>query len=147
MSRKETIIDIQDREQLLTFKIREMPASKLESWIMRSLLLLTASNVQVPAGSDANAAGAFLLEHGLTALGNVEFEKAQPLLDDLLSCCSRVVENIEERCTPQSVDAYILDVKTLFRLRMEAFKLNLGFLLPDGVMPPHSPERDSAAVQ
>lgn len=131
MARKEIIVDIQDRDQLLTFKIREMPATRLESWIIRALLLVAGSGAQVPDGSDIKAAGAFLAEKGLIALGNIDFDKARPLLDDLLGCCSRVIERVEERCTPESVDAYILDVKTLFQLRMEAIKLNLGFLGPE----------------
>lgn len=131
MARKESIITIQDRDQELTFKIREMSATKLESWIIRALLLVAGSGAQVPDGSDIKAAGAFLAEKGLTALGNIDFEKALPLLDELLGCCARVVEKVEERCTPESVDNYILDVTTLFKLRMEAIKLNLGFLGPE----------------
>lgn len=132
MARKESIITIQDRDQELTFKIREMSATKLESWIIRALLLVAGSGLQVPDGSDIREAGVFLAENGLMALSNVDFEKAQPLLDELLGCCSRVVEKVEERCTPDSVDNYILDVKTLFTLRLEAIKLNLGFLQPEG---------------
>jgi len=127
MARKEIILEIQDREQTLTFRIREMPASKLESWIIRAVLLVAGSGAEVPAGADLKAVGLFLQSKGLTALGNVDFEKSRPLLDELLSCCSRVIERVEERCTPESVDAYIEDVKTLFTLRMEALKLNLGF--------------------
>jgi len=131
MARKEITIDIQDRDQTLTFRVREMPATKLESWIIRALVLVAGSGARVPGGADIKAAGAFLAEKGLAALGNVDFEKAKPLLDELLGCCSRVIERMEERCTPESVDAYILDVATLFRLRMEALKLNLGFLGPE----------------
>ena len=133
MARKENIITLQDREQELTFKIREMSATKLESWIIRALLLIAGSGARVPEGADLKAAGAYLAEKGLASLGNIEFEKAKPLLDELLGCCSRVIERVEERCTPDSVDAYILDVTTLFRLRLEALKLNLGFLGPEAV--------------
>jgi hypothetical protein len=42
-----------------------------------------------------------------------------------------VIDQVEERCTSETVDAYILDVKTLFTLRMEAIKLNLVFLSPE----------------
>ena len=143
MARKEIIIDVQDREQKLTFKIREMPATRLESWIIRALLLVAGSGAQVPDGADIKAAGAFLAEKGLAALGNLDFDKAEPLLDELLGCCSRVVEKVEERCTPESVDAYIMDVTTLFKLRMEAIKLNLGFLGPEAERLSGSPEKPS----
>lgn len=144
MARKEITVDIQDRDQLLTFKIKEMPATKLESWIIRALLLVAGSGAQVPDGSDIKAAGAFLAEKGLAALGNIDFEKARPLLDELLGCCSRVVEKVEERCTADSVDAYIFDVKTLFTLRMEAIKLNLGFFVPEAERLSGSPEKPSS---
>ncbi len=132
MARKEITLDIRDREQLLTFKIREMPATRLESWLLRATLLLGAGGVQAPQDADPQTAGAHLAAQGLSGLGRIEYAKAQPLLDELLGCCSRVVERVEERCTPESVDAYILDVKTLFTLRAEAFKLNLGFPRPEG---------------
>jgi hypothetical protein len=132
MARKEIVIDIQDREQLLTFKIREMSATRLEDWISRALLLLGGSAAGRANGTDVYTAGSFLLNKGLTALAGLDYEKARPLLDELLGCCSRMVERVEERCTRDSADAYILDVKTLFRLRMEAARLNLGFLPPEG---------------
>ena len=131
MARKEKIITIQDREQELTFKIREMSATRLESWIIRTLLLVAASGAEVGVNTDIGKAGEYLAEHGLAALGHVEFEKAEPLLDELLGCCSRMVENVEERCTPQSMDGYVQDVATLFRLKLEAIKLNLGFIKPE----------------
>ena len=153
MARKEIIIDIQDRDQLLTFKVKEMPATKLESWIIRALLLVAGSGTHVPDGADIRAAGAYLAENGLAALGGIDFDQAKPLLDELLGCCSRVVEKVEERCTPESVDAYIMDVTTLFRLRMEAIKLNLGFLGPEAARgnvpaaPSGSPEKTHTAAQ
>ncbi len=130
MARRETIIEIDDRGQMLTFKIKEMSAIQLERWLIRALLLIAGSGTGVPDGSDLKATGAFLADKGLAALGNIDMDKAQPLLDELLACCARVIENVEERCTPESV-GYIQDVKTLFALRTEAVKLNLGFLLPE----------------
>ncbi|MDR2160561.1 MAG: hypothetical protein LBO77_00220 [Desulfovibrio sp.] len=139
MARKETLITLQDRDQELIFKIREMSATRLESWMIRALLLIASSGVDTPDGADIQAVGEYLAERGLRALGGIEYEKASPLLDEMLACCSRVVEKVEERCTPQTVDAYILDVSTLVRLRMEAAKLNLGFLLPEGAAADEKP--------
>lgn len=147
MARKESLITLQDRDQELTFKIREMPATRLEAWIIRAILLLAESGAQVPEGADIRAAGAFLADKGLTALGHVDFAKVRPLLDELLGCCARVVENIEEKCTPESVDNYILDVATLFKLRMEAAKLNLGFLGPEAARLSGSPAKASSEAR
>ena len=41
--RKETVVTIEDRGNPLTFTIREMPATQLERWIIRAMLLLAGS--------------------------------------------------------------------------------------------------------
>lgn len=145
--RKERTIELQDQDQTLTFKVRQMPATQLQDWILRALLLVAGSGAQVPEGADIKAAGAFLAEKGLAALSNIDFAKARPLIIEMLGCCSRVIERVEERCTPESVDNYILDVTTLFRLEMEAFKLNLGFFVPEAESPSGSRGRRSSKTQ
>ena len=134
--RKETTVIIEDRGNPLTFTIREMPATRLERWIIRAMLLLAGSEGPEGLSGGVENAGKYLSEHGLKALANVEYEKAQPLLDELLACCARTDAGVEQRCTPDSVDGYIEDVRTLFKLRVEAAKLNFGFF---GASPSDSP--------
>ena len=124
-----------------------MPATKLESWLIRAVLLLAAAGGDVPQGRDLKEAGAFLAEKGLSALARVDYDQARPLLDELLGCCSRMIGGVKERCTPEGMDAYIEDVTTLFKLRAEALKVNLGFLseglgglLPSPVRPAGEPQ-------
>lgn len=140
--RKETIVTIQDRDQSLSFRIREMPATQLESWIIRALLIIAGSGATVPSGPDIRKVGAYLAEHGLAALGAIDFEKVRPLLDELLGCCSILVDKLEKRLTPDSVDDHIQDVKTLFALRKEVLQLNLGFLRGEDGKPSDSPEKE-----
>ena len=128
MARRTIEITIEDRGNPLHFIIEEMPATKLEAWIIRALLLIAGAGIEVPDGADLRKAGAFLADKGIGALGSLDFEKARPLLDELLGCCFRKIDKVKERCTPDTVDGYIEDVTTLFKLRMEAAKLNLGFL-------------------
>ena len=52
MARKEITVTIPDRDRDLTFRIREMPATKLERWVLRALLLLSKSG----RGADAEEA-------------------------------------------------------------------------------------------
>ena len=134
--RKETVVTIEDRGNPLTFTIREMPATQLERWIIRAMLLLAGSEGLEGLSGGVENAGKYLSEHGLKALANVEYEKAQPLLDELLACCARTDAGVEQRCTPDTVDGYIEDVRTLFKLRVEAAKLNFGFF---GASPSDSP--------
>ena len=135
MARKEITVDIQDRDNTWTFRIKEMPATKLESWMTRAALLLAGSgSAALPQETGLKEAWDALAEKGLdlgtllSALGQADYDKAKPLLDELLTCCSRVLGSVEERCTPETVDGYIEDVATLVKLRWEAAKLNLSFL-------------------
>ena len=124
MSRKETIIEIQDDTQILTFKIRKMSAAKLESWAYRAGALLAASGIPVTGGGLLGTARSILEGKDIAALGKLDIDQAMPLLDELLACCSRVVENVEERCTPESM-GYVENVTTMFTLRKAAASLNL----------------------
>lgn len=135
--RKEKIVTLNDRGRELSFKIREMPATRLESWIVRAGLLLASTGVldskSITDASDAiQAAGKVIAEGGLAALGNVDYDKVQPLLDELLGCCEHMVDGIGHKVTPDTVDGIIEDVKTLFALRKEVITLCFDFFAPDG---------------
>jgi hypothetical protein len=132
MARRIKIITLQDREQTLRFEIKEMPATKLQDWMLRALLLIAGAGVEVPDGSDLKKAGAYLAVNGLQALESVDYDKARPLLDEMVKCCTRLIENVREQCSLDTVDNYIEDVTTLFQLEKEAFSHNLGFLLTGG---------------
>ena len=131
--RKEKTITLKDRERELTFKVREMSATQLESWIIRAGLLLAgtgmleSAEVSKGAGDVMAQAGKAIAEGGLSALGKMDYEKAKPLLDELLACCTRIDGGMEQHLTPEVVDGIIEDVKTLFALRKEALALNFGF--------------------
>ena len=125
--RQSKIIDIEDRGKKLTFKIREMSATQLEDWTMRAVLVLAGAGSDIPASGGVAGIGKYLAEHGLAAIGNVDYAKAKPLLDEMLGCCSRVIDKMEEKVTPETADAYIEDMGTLFKLRLEAFKVNFSF--------------------
>ena len=125
--RNEKTIELEDRGNKLTFKIREMSATQLEDWTMRAVLVLAGAGSDIPAGGGVEGIGKYLAEHGLAAIGNVDYAKAKPLLDEMLGCCYRVMDRMEERVTPETADAYIGDMTTLFKLRMEALKVNFSF--------------------
>ena len=71
----------------------------------------------------------------------MDYAKAKPLLDEMLGCCYRVIDRMEERVTPETADAYISDMSTLFKLRLEAFKVNFSFF--GNGSPSASPEKPS----
>ena len=139
--RKTKEVTITDRGKPLTFKITEMSATQLEDWTMRAVLVLAGAGSDIPAGGGVEGIGKYLAEHGLAAIGAVDYAKAKPLLDEMLGCASRVVDRVEEMVTPETADAYIEDMSTLFKLRMEALKLNFSFFGNGGQSA--SPEKGS----
>lgn len=135
MALKESIITLKDGDQELTFRVRQMPATKLESWIIRAALLIggvAGSDMPGLDGiRDGREAGSYImgnLKGLLPRLGQLDYEKAKPLMDELLACCWRKIDRHEQQCLPENVDDFIQDVSTLLKLRGEALKINLGFL-------------------
>ena len=124
--RKESTITLDDDGNMLTFHIRQMPATQLESWIFRALQLIGGA-LEIPEGAGLEAVGSALEKDGLRALGAMDYEKAKTLLDEMLATASRVLDGVQYPCTLDTLDGYIGNVTTLLRLRMECFKVNLGF--------------------
>ena len=145
--RKEKTLVIDDRGNKLTFKIQEMPATRLMDWIAKALLLLAQAGADVPTGAGLDAAVKYFADNGFKALGALDYAKAKPLMEELLGCCYRQTGNAEERVTTAE------DVATLFRLEMEAFALHFDFFqnaAPSDTPAPVSiarPRRDSGALR
>ncbi len=134
--RKELEITLQDRGKDIVFVIKEMPALQLEKWLMKALLALCGSrNFEAQSTSkghtkttkellDSLFEGRFL-----EVFCNTECSEIEPLLDELLTCVQRRVDNGLMQVNSNTIESYIEDVRTLFNLRMEVLKLNLDFLL------------------
>ena len=121
-------ISMKDGAQRLTFAIRKMEPLRLEQWLTRALSLMVN-------GEDATeeayyAAGKKLAEGGIWKLAALpDQEASRDLSDQLLGCCSRVLDNMEIACTPENVNGFVQEVSTLFTLKNAALKSNLEFLL------------------
>lgn len=139
--RVEKTITLEDRGKKLTFKIQEMSATQLEDWSLRAVLVLAAAGSDVPIDEGFEGAVKYLSSHGFAALGAVDYKKAKPLLDEMLGCCYRIVDRVEERVTTDTADAYIEDMTTLLKLRIEAFRINFSFFENGGTSA--SPENPS----
>ena len=68
------------------------------------------------------------------------FEKIEALLADLLKCCSIIKDGIEIQLDENNVDGFIEQRNTLIKLRVEAFKFNDFFQLPEMGESKTSPE-------
>ena len=105
-----------------TFKVKEMPVTKLEKWAARALLAVFGSEMPADIRTlSASSNTAALLSAGLRGL-----------YDELLGQIYRVPNPHKPddaiRLTPQNLDAHVEDVGTIYRLRWEAIAVCLDFL-------------------
>lgn len=126
--RKTIEVTIQDGEATHVFRIKQMSASKSQSWLIRAGLLLTKGNINL-LDMDLNKVTGWIKQYGFSALQNLEYESIEPLLDDLIACCSKVDGKAETLCDREFLDSFIHDVTTLFVLQKEAFMANFGFFI------------------
>ena len=121
--RKEIEITIEEgRDAGKTFKIVEMPASQMDRWATRAICLFgkSGNGIAVLANMDTGN----LLE----MLSKIDYEKAEPLLNELLECASFKKDGVYVAMKGALVDSVVEDWTTIFRLRMEALHLSLDFL-------------------
>lgn len=121
--RKELEITIEKgRDAGKTFKITEMGAVQMDKWATKALCLCGKGGVTLEdlGRMDFNAM--------LKLLGNLGYDLSEPLLEELLECSSYKKDGAFVPMKGAMVDSVIEDWQTIFRLRMEALELNLGFL-------------------
>lgn len=135
--RKEKIIEIIDDGNLLTFKIKQMSAIKQERWINKVLILAAGANVLSSVFSSfninkiSNSFKDMNLNKFMEMFGQLDYEKVEPLYEELLECCSHIPDknnlNFATPLNSNNADSIISDFKTLYKLRFEALKLNFSF--------------------
>ena len=122
--RKEKEITIETgRDAGKVFKITEMSAFQMDKWATRALLVLGKSKK-----GGILSIGSMSLNDLLASLSDVDYEKAEPLLQELLDCCYFKKDNTYVQLKKDFVDGIVEDWTTLFKLRFEALSLCVGFL-------------------
>lgn len=120
-----------NRDAGKAYFVQEMDAYRAEKWAMRAFFAIAQSGVDLGEVSKGGIVG--LKVAGLQALMNMRFEAAEPLLDEMMDCISRV----PDRKNPEIYRALrrdqndIEEVSTLLRLRMEVLELHTGFTMAD----------------
>lgn len=127
MARKQIDITIEDgRDKGKTFRIEEMSAVQMDKWAMKALGLLGRD------GADISLVGNMTLQDMLASISKAPVEEVQPLFDELLACCSFVKDGTLIQLKGNIIDSIVEDWTTLTQLKVEALKLNLGFLEQGG---------------
>mgnify|MGYP006956375574 CR=1 FL=1 len=159
--RKEIKINLRDGDKELTFSIKQMSALKLERFINRAVIIIaksiggeigkmdfsseSLSNLQKllnSSQSGLNSPQSGFADKLVQFIGKLDYDAVEPLYNELLDCCKLVPEPnnplMTMDLTPTTVDSHIENPMTLYRLRVEAVKLNFSFFR--GVM--SSPEEE-----
>lgn len=129
---KRHTITTEGRDKGKVFILTEMPCDQGERWALRALLALTNTGAAIP--EEALGAGmAGLAAVGVQALGMLNAEQVQPLLDELWPACVRIVPP-NEKLMPQEIlpgiNSQIEEVKTRLEIYRELLTLHTGFSLP-----------------
>ena len=121
-----TVTD-EGRDNGKVFVLTEMPASRAESWAMRSLLALMAGGVEVPEGFDRMGMAA-MAEVGIKALAGLKWEVAEPLLAEMWSCVQIMPDSSKPHIVRNLIEEDIEEIATRIKIRAEVWKLHTGFL-------------------
>lgn len=105
-----------------TFKIKELPAFQMDRWITRLIGCFAKENITMFD----------LVDMPFIELVNniykIESEKEKnELFDELLASCYLKKEGIDIPMKDNNVNSFVDEWQTLYRLKEEALKLNLGF--------------------
>lgn len=117
-------LDGNDRDTGKVFIITEMAPRDGHKWATRALFALLNAGLEMPDDM-ANSGLAGLAAMGMSALGKVPVELAEPLLEDLLSCVVVVPDPTRPNLTRADIERDIEEIKTFFTLQMEVLKVHL----------------------
>ena len=125
---KTKIVTIRDGDKDLKFKIRQMPATEMESWVLRVAQLAASADIEELDGKSGmeSIIGA-IMKKPLKFISSVDYAKFKPLWDELLKSASKVDDRIEQQCDIENIDSYVSNFITLVRVRVEVLNLNFGF--------------------
>lgn len=126
---KERIITLNDNGNQLKFKVRQLPATEQEKLVVKVILLFANKELEgfSPEELKKNPHRVLNSKVLFSALERLDYEKVEPISNMLLSCCYRINGNMEEQCTPDTVNGYIESFTTLLSLKKAALEVSFDF--------------------
>lgn len=119
-----------------TFIVKQMPLLRGDRWANRVALSLCKGGVDISGLTTTDESGkmvfrglldmAGVISVALKALGGVDDETAQSLLDEVLQDVRLRLPGGSDR--PLILDSDVTSIATLWKLRIESIKVNLDFL-------------------
>lgn len=138
MARKESTVTIDSgRDAGKVFTLKEMPASQAERWAARAFFAIAKSGknaIKDALNFDFSAADwqsqatiAEVAAIGINIFGAMDYELAEPLLDEMFQCIKIMPDPKNPKVTRALIEDDIEDVSTRLLLRREIFKLHVDF--------------------
>lgn len=139
MALRESRITLVDGGNELTFVVKQMTASQTVDFLGKLVLLIGRSDIkmsdfnvdnisEMDQGQQLQFAINVIFEKGLRCLSGLSYENdLKPLMEDLLKCCSRLVDGYSQACTWNTLDAFISEAKTILLLEKESIRVNFNF--------------------
>lgn len=115
-----------NRDSGKRFRITEMPSSQGEAWAMRVLMAMRLADVQLPPELEQRGLMG-LAEYALKAFTTIQWEDAQPLLAELMTCVQFLPKQGDDSVVRNLVEDDIEEVKTRFKIRKEVISLHVDF--------------------
>lgn len=119
-------IDAEGRDKGRVYKITEMPATRAEKWAMRAFLGMARAGIEVPEDiASAGLAGIAML--GIRAVGSMQFDDAESLMDEMFGCIQYIPDPRNQDVVRNLIEDDIEEIGTRIRLRKEVFGLHVSF--------------------
>jgi hypothetical protein len=131
MARKVLTVTIphEGRDKGKVFIVTEMPATQAEKWAARAFFAIAKSDVEIP--DDISGTGmAGIAALGIRAFGKMDFNDAEPLLDEMFQCIKIMPDPMKPEVVRGLIEDDIEEVRTRYELRKETIKLHINFSIP-----------------
>ena len=131
--RKENYITLQDDGNEIMFRVMQMDAMKQTRWVTKALLLLASAGiVKSTSALELEKLSQQFEKEGLTLLfdilGKLDYDKVQPLFDEMLTCVAHVPDRNNRGFVVQlnadNIGTVVGDFKNVYKLAFEAVKIN-----------------------
>lgn len=126
---EDIVITDEGRDKDKVFMITEMSAFDAEEWAIRAILALTNANADI-GDIDPGMGMAAFAGKAFRALFSMHFQDAKPLLDEMMACIRIKPDPRNPNISRGLMEEDIEEVTTVFKLRMEVFRVHTGFSIP-----------------
>ena len=116
------------------FKLTEMPAVRAEKWALRMGIVLKGTKAEIPSTvAPLGMIAVAIIGLNMILAADIEFEKLEPLLDEMMDCVQIIRDPMARDIQGQMVatriitDDDIQEARTISWLRLEVLRVHTNF--------------------